>query len=206
MSVWHSEDDTNGNAVEKARRLGIPEELHPFMPDYEPRVGGNFWQFPVADPFIAPEARDAVIAALDARKISSAAPPTRGFQDELKKFYGVPTAQACCNGFGGLILALKCADIKPGMEVLVPSMTMAAVGNAVINVGATPVCVDNAPDEYNPDVEQYLAAAEGRTNIKCLITCHTYGVGANMEGIMKLANEKGSCPTLMCTDRPLAVG
>jgi perosamine synthetase len=191
MSVWHSDTPMDANTVAKAERLGIPKELHPFLPDYEPRVGGNFWKYPVADPFIAPDAADAVIEALKARKISSAAGPTKHFAEELKKYFTCGSATPCCNGFGGLILALKCADIGPGCEVLCPSMTMAAVGNAVINVGATPIPVDNADGDTNPDVQQYIAACDGKSNVKCLITCHTFGVGANMEGIMKLANERG---------------
>jgi len=77
--------------------------------------------------------------------VSSAAPYVKQLSDILKKMYGCKVAQPCCNGFSALVLALQAANVGKGDEVIVPSFTMVAVGNAVRFVGAEPVFVDNDP-------------------------------------------------------------
>lgn len=174
---------------EKASNLGIPEELHDFMPGYEPRVGGNHWRIPVADPWVPEEGIEAVIDALRTRKISSAAPPAKKLAEEVSKYYNVPYTQPCCNGYSAVILALRAANIGPGDHVLCPALTMIAVGNAVIATGAKPLFCDNEVGLYNPSVEDYLKQATPET--KCLIVAHTYGIPANMKAIAALCLEKG---------------
>ena len=48
-------------------------------------------------------------------------------------------------------LALLALGVKPGDEVIVPTLTYVATANAVVYCGATPVFVDSEPDTWNMD-------------------------------------------------------
>lgn len=71
------------------------------------------------------------------------------------------------------MLALQSANVGAGDTVIVPALTMIAVPNAVQFVGARPIFVDVAVDEYNPSWTQIEAAAIAST--KAVIVAHTYG-------------------------------
>ena len=73
--------------------------------------------------------------------------------------------------------------------MVVPSMTMIAVLNAVVSVQAQPVFADNAPEAYNPGVEEIRAVA--RHNTKAIVICHTFGVPANIVSMRQLCDENG---------------
>jgi perosamine synthetase len=79
-------------------------------------------------------------------------------------------------------------DIGPGDHVLVPSFTMVAVANAVKMVGATPIYVDCADGQLNPAVGEYMAKATPKC--KCVVTCHTFGVPAEIDAIAKMCKEQ----------------
>lgn len=94
-------------------------------------------------------------------------------EEELLRFYGVPVARVCSNGYSSLVLALRAADIGRSQEVLIPAMTMVAVLNAVLTVGAIPVLVDCEHGQYNPAARQLKEASSPRT--RAVIVAHTYG-------------------------------
>ena len=63
---------------------------------------------------------------------------------------------ACSNGYSALVVALKAARIEPNSFVLIPSGTMVAVANAVIDVKCVPIVVDNSTKfTINPSVDQF---------------------------------------------------
>eukprot|EP00118_Oscarella_pearsei_P025567 m.308394 g.308394 ORF g.308394 m.308394 type:complete len:403 (+) comp43918_c0_seq1:144-1352(+) len=158
------------------------------LPDPEPEKPANGWRFPVSAPFIPPKAKQSVVDAIDAGLISSATTPVRNFENELKKLFGVPTAKACSSGYSGLFLCLKAAGISSGDEVIVPALTMIAVANAVMDVGATPVVIDVTPGKYNPTADQYRAQINDKT--RAAIVCHTYGIPADLEPIRAVCDER----------------
>ena len=94
-----------------------------------------------------------------------------------------------------MVLALQCAGIGPGSEVIVPTFTMIAVPNAVSFVGAHPIFVDNAaPNNYNPSLAEIKQSITSKT--KAIIVTHTYGNPVN--DIAQIAEEcKRNCWTLI---------
>merc|ERR1719174_3603039 len=120
--------------------------------------------------------------------ISSASVWPQQLSEKLAAMYDVPIVFPTSSGATALVVALLAADIGPGDQVLVPSMTMVAVGNAVKTVGATPVYVDCMPGGINPGPAEYLARATPK--VKCAVTCNTFGVPAPMEEIKKLCTEQ----------------
>lgn len=97
--------------------------------------------------------------------------------------------QVAFNSCGSaLFIALKCAGVQPGDEVLCNAFSFTAVPSAVHHAGAKPVYVE-ALDSYVMDVEDLKAKITPKT--KFLMLTHMRGKVADMEGVYKLAKEHG---------------
>ncbi|MFF4846197.1 DegT/DnrJ/EryC1/StrS family aminotransferase [Streptomyces collinus] len=70
---------------------------------------------------------------------------TEEFERRIAAFLGVRDAVAVMSGTAALHTALLAADVGPGHEVVVPSMTFCASVQALLATGATPVFVDIDP-------------------------------------------------------------
>ena len=169
-----------------AKLKRMPERVRASLPLPEPEKPSSGWKVSVAQPYISPEAEKSVLTAIRDRTISSATQPVREFEKELKEFFQVPTAKACNSGYSALVLSLKLAGIGPGDEVLMPSLMMVAVPNAVLSVGAKPVSVDVEAGMYNPSPEQYKEAVT--SNTKAVIVTHTYGVPVDLDGVLEVCD------------------
>jgi perosamine synthetase len=88
-----------------------------------------------------------------------------------------------------LHLALLTVDLRPGDEVLVPSLTYVATANAVRYCGAEPVFVDVDPETWCIDPRKLEACITRRT--KGIIPVHLYGHPADMDAINHLAATHG---------------
>ena len=163
------------------------------LPDPEPSPPKSGWKIHVSRPFVPEKAEQKVVDNIRKGLISSATEPVREFERELKKIYKAGWAKGCSNGYSALVLALKNARIGPGDEVIIPSLTMAAVVTSVRDVGAKPVFVDCERQEdrtlfLNPSVDQYRLALTERT--KAIIVTHTYGVPVDCLALQSLCREK----------------
>ena len=69
-------------------------------------------------------------------------PETSAFEEEFAKYMGAKYAIATNGCTMALYLVLKEMDLRPGDEVIVPSLTWSATAAAVINAGGTPVFAD----------------------------------------------------------------
>src|SRR5437879_11282765 len=99
------------------------------------------------------------------------------------------TSLGVCNVTVALHLALLGLDVRPGDEVLVPSLTYIATANAVRYVGAEPVFVDVDPATWCIDPKLLEASITRRT--KGIIAVHLYGHTADMDAINHLAAVHG---------------
>ncbi len=86
-------------------------------------------------------------------------------------------------------LALTVLDIGPGDEVLVPDFTFPATANVVVQLGAKPVLVDIDLETFTVDVEDFKSKITQRT--KAIMPVHAFGCSADMDPIIKLAQEYG---------------
>lgn len=111
------------------------------------------------------------------------------FQRRFAEFCGTKYALACSNGTVTLHLALIALDIKPGDEVIMPTLTYIATANAVRMCGATPVFVDSDPDTWNVDPTAIEKAITPRT--RAIIPVHLYGLSCDMEAINDIALRHG---------------
>ncbi|MFA6106474.1 MAG: aminotransferase class I/II-fold pyridoxal phosphate-dependent enzyme [Patescibacteria group bacterium] len=107
---------------------------------------------------------------------------------ELEKYFGVKNALAFDSGRTALYFALKALDVKQGDEVLVQAFTCVVVANAIRWTRAKPVYVD-ARDDFNMDPEDLQKKISPKA--KVIIIQHTFGLPADMEKIMALADKYG---------------
>jgi dTDP-4-amino-4,6-dideoxygalactose transaminase len=112
-------------------------------------------------------------------------PRTKEFERRFAAYVGCRHAVAVNSCTGGLHVALAAADIGPGDEVIVPTMTFCATANVVAHLGATPVIVDVEPDTLNIDPGCLEAAVTPRT--KAVVPVHLYGHPCDMARISGIA-------------------
>lgn len=140
---------------------------------------------------------------LDTEWVSSAGTYVERFESDLASFVHAPNAVACVNGTAALHVSLVIVGVRPGEEVLVPTLTFIATINAVRYAGAEPVFMD-CDDFYNIDVEkivEFLAKEtefrNGNTynrttgrRIAAIIPVHVFGNAAMLYRIVDLCRER----------------
>lgn len=116
-------------------------------------------------------------------------PKTRRFEAQFAEFKGVPHAVALNSCTAALHLALVALELQPEDEVIVPSMTFAATGSAVIHAGAKPVLADCDRNTMNIDPEEIERRITDATRV--LIPVHFAGRPCDMDAIMGIARRRG---------------
>jgi len=114
---------------------------------------------------------------------------TERFEQELARFLNIneKNVVAVANGTDALHIALICAGIKEGDEVLVPSMTFVATYQAISAIGATPVSCDVLESNLLIDLEDAAKRITKRT--KAIIPVHYSGNPCNMDKVVQFAQK-----------------
>ncbi|MEM3392680.1 MAG: DegT/DnrJ/EryC1/StrS family aminotransferase [Candidatus Bathyarchaeia archaeon] len=115
-------------------------------------------------------------------------PKVLEFEKAFASYIGVKYAIAVSSGTAALHAALMALDLKPKDEIILPSLTFPAAAEAVVLAGATPVFVDINESTYCIDIEGIEEAIT--KNTKAIIPVHLYGLPADMDPIMELAESK----------------
>lgn len=116
-------------------------------------------------------------------------PEVENFEKEVADYCGTRFAVACASGSDALLLALMGLDVGPGDEVVTTPFTFVATAGSVARLGARPVFVDIDPRTYNIDVSKLKSAITSKT--KAIIPVHLFGMSADMDAIIKIANRRG---------------
>ena len=138
------------------------------------------------------EIRGEVLAALEVVCESASfaqGPPTAAFEEQFARYCGVKHCVSVNSGTSALHLAMRCLDIGPGDEVITVPMTFIASVWAITYVGAKPVFVDIDPARRTLDPGKLEAAITART--KAILPVHLYGMPAEMDPILEIANRRG---------------
>jgi len=146
-------------------------------------------RIPVAAPVLAGREKEYVLECLSTSWISSVGRFINEFETAFASYCGVRYAVATNNGTSALHVALVALGLKPGDEVIVPSLTYIATANAVHYCGATPVFVDNDIHTFNMDVNAIAAKITPRT--KGIMPVHLYGHPVDLDPVLKLAQDHG---------------
>ncbi len=142
---------------------------------------------PVNEPLLKGKEAEYLSDCIDTAWISSAGKYIDRFESEWAAYCGRKYGIAVSNGSVALELAVSSLDFEPGGEVILPSFTIVSCLEAVLRNELVPVLVDSDPQIYCMDVGQVLHSIKSRT--VAIMPVHIYGHPANMEKILKLAEE-----------------
>ncbi len=107
------------------------------------------------------------------------------FEKEFAAYCGVKHAVGVGSGTDAIYLSLRALDLSPGDEVILSAHVPAPVIEPVIAVGAVPVLVDKAKEDYGPDLAGLEAAITAKT--KAIMAVHMLGLPCDMAAILKIA-------------------
>ena len=141
---------------------------------------------PVAAPDLGEAEERYVVDAIRSTWISSSGHYVNRFESVFAELCGAKTAASVANGTMALHLAIEAADLQPGDEVIVPSLTYIATANAVRYAQGIPVFVDVDPDTWCLDPDLIEASISART--KGIIAVDLYGHPADMDRIREVAS------------------
>ncbi len=154
-----------------------------------PSIRGNEWKY--------------IKESLDTEWVSSAGKYVNAFEEKVAEFTGARHAIAVVNGTAALHLCLIVTGVKPGDEVIVPTLTFISPVNTVRYMGAEPVFMD-CDDFYNIDEaktlefikdhtvfrEGYSYNRESGRRVSAVIPVHVFGNAARMEDLAKICRER----------------
>jgi perosamine synthetase len=143
---------------------------------------------PYGRQIISEEDIAAVVGALQSDWLTTG-PAVDGFQTAMAEFVGAEHGVAVSNGTAALHLAMLAADVGPGDEVIVTSMTFAASANCVRYVGADVVFADVRPDTLTIDVDHVASLITSRT--KAIVAVDYAGVPCDLDELMALGTRHG---------------
>lgn len=116
-------------------------------------------------------------------------PKVADFERDFASYCGAKFCIGVNSGTSALHLALLCAGVAPGDEVITVPMTFIATSWAISYCGATPVYVDVDPVSYTMDIEQVEKRITRKT--KAFLPVHLYGQMADMDPLMDLSRRHG---------------
>ncbi len=114
-------------------------------------------------------------------------PQVQQFQKSLEAYLDVKHVIPCANGTDALQIAMMGLNLKPGDEVITADFTFAATVEVIALLQLTPVLVDVDLVNMNISIDAIKKAITPKT--KAIVPVHLFGRAANMEAIMRLANE-----------------
>ena len=150
------------------------------------------------EPFFGGNEAAYVRECIDTGWVSSVGKFVDRFELDLAAFTGARHAVAVANGTAALHVALVLAGVKPGDEVIIPTLTFVGTANAVSHAGAIPHFVDSDPVTLGLDPDKLATYFDSvadidkgvvrnrRTGrrIAAVVPVHIYGHPMNIEALV----------------------
>ncbi len=164
-------------------------------------IGPAATPVPLHEPEFGAADHAAVQDCLASGWVSSAGHYVERFEQSLAGVTAARHVVAVINGTAALHICLRLAGVRPGDEVLMPSLTFVASANAVSYCGAVAHFVDSDPERLAIDPNALGAYLEfiseetpdGAINrvtgrpLRALLAVHVLGVPADMEALQEVA-------------------
>lgn len=145
------------------------------------------YQIPLFNLNFDEEENKAVLDVLNSKWISSG-PKCVELEEKFADMLGAQYALAVSNCTAALHLAVLCMGIKPGDEVITPSLTFVATANAIRYAGGIPVFCDIA-SENNLCIDPEKLEKLITTKTKAIIVMHYGGFACAMDRILSIARK-----------------
>jgi dTDP-4-amino-4,6-dideoxygalactose transaminase len=129
-------------------------------------------------------------------------PEVDAFEAEFARASGARYAVGVGSGTDAITLLLRAAGVEAGDEVIVPALTAAFTGLAVVAAGARPVFADVEDGRLTLDPASCRARLTPRT--RAIVPVHLYGQAADLEALRALADDHGVALIEDCCQAHLA--
>lgn len=155
---------------------------------------------PIARPSFGLNEEKAVLEVLRSGWVSQG-PRVAEFEQHFAEYVGAAQGVAVSSCTAALHLALLAAGIRPGDDVLCPSLSFVATANAIAYVGASPVFVDIDRSTYNMDPAVVERSITPRA--RAILVVHQIGLPSPLEEICDVASSHG---LVVIEDAACAIG
>ena len=140
-------------------------------------------------PHIGGKEKHYVREAFDENWLSTVGPNLIKFEKDFSVLTGMPSV-ALASGTAALHLGLKLLGIKPGDEVVVPTLTFAAGCNPVCYENGVPVLIDSERETWNLDpqlLSDFLSERARHNQLPKIVTVtHLFGQPADLNSIVEI--------------------
>lgn len=157
-------------------------------------------EVPIARPCFPGNEGEALAEVIASGWVSQG-PRVQAFEEAFAERVGATEAVATTSCTTAMQLALYALGVRPGDEVIVPSLSYIATANCVWHCGATPVFADVDPLTYNLDPAAAERAITSRTT--AIMPVHQLGLPADMDAFIEIAERHGLA---LVEDAACAVG
>jgi dTDP-4-amino-4,6-dideoxygalactose transaminase len=141
---------------------------------------------PIAKPYLSKDEAQSAYDTILTGWVTQG-PRVEEFEKKFCGYTGAKYAAAVSNCTTALHLALIAAGIRPGDEVICPSMSYVASTNCIKYTGATPVFAEVESETYNIDVKHAEKLITEKT--KAIIIVHQIGMPADIDAFNKLCKD-----------------
>ena len=121
--------------------------------------------------------------------LSTVGPNLTALEKEFSQLAGSP-AVALSSGTAGIHLGIKLLGVRPGDEVVTPTLTFAASCNPLLYERATPVFIDSERESWNLDPQLLADFLRRRAAVnrlpKAVTVVHLFGQSADMDAILSV--------------------
>lgn len=117
-------------------------------------------------------------------------PEVTAFEQEFAVYCGAAYCVSLANGTDSLELALRALGIGPGKTALTAANAGMYSSVGILAAGATPLYADVSPDTLLLDVAEVKRLLD-QQRVDVIIVTHLYGLLADIEDIVKLAQARG---------------
>jgi perosamine synthetase len=145
---------------------------------------------PLAQPSLTSLERQLLIENFDSSWIGSNSEMVASAETLFLRTLRFPSesqALLVSNGSVAISLALEALGIKPGDEIILPSLTYAACASTIINHGAIPVFCDVDRESWQITIMNIREKITAKT--KAIMVVHLYGVANNFQEIVDFARK-----------------
>jgi perosamine synthetase len=155
---------------------------------------------PIARPSFGLNEEKAVLEVLRSGWVSQG-PCVAEFERKFAEYVSASHAVAVSSCTTALHLAFLAAGVKPGDEVLCPSLSFIATANAIVHAGASPIFVDIDRSTYNMDPACIERSITPRT--RAILVVHQIGLPSPLNEICSIAASRG---LMVIEDAACAIG
>ena len=156
-------------------------------------------KIPIAKPYLTKDEADYAHETILSGWVTQG-PIVLEFEEKFAQYTSANYAVAVSNCTTALHLSLLVGGVKPGDEVIVPSMSYIATANCVVHAGAIPVFAEVGND-FNLDINDVKTKITKKT--KAIILVHQIGMPADIESFSALCQEND---LLLIEDAACAAG